>query len=264
MAIWFITGVGRGLGRCLAERALEAGHTVVGTTRDGVCDLPGLHVLPLSVDDPTAARPTVERAVELAGGLDVLVNSAGYGLLGPVEETTDEQAAQLFEVNFFGPLRLTRAALPHLRRSRGHLVNITSIAALDPLPGSAIYAAAKAAVSALSEAVAREVEPFGVGTTIVGLGSFRTGFLSERSVRHTTPRLDVYATGDDHFAGLSGRQPGDPDRAAELIVQAVDSGAAPLHLVVGEDAVRRTRSRIDALLGDVAAWESRSVATAHT
>ena len=225
-----------------------------------------LHVLPLTMDDPAAAGAAVERAVALAGGLDVVVNNVGYGLLGPVEETTDEEAAHLFDVNFFGTLRITRAALPHLRGSRGHLVNVSSIAALDPLPGSAVYAAAKAAVSAFSEALAREVEPFGVGTTIVGLGSFRTGFLSAESIRHTAARVDAYAAdgAEDHFAGLAGRQPGDPERAAALIVDAVDSGGAPLHLVVGEDAVRRTRGRLESLLADVAAWEPRSVATTHS
>ncbi|RJQ81823.1 SDR family NAD(P)-dependent oxidoreductase [Pseudonocardiaceae bacterium YIM PH 21723] len=250
MSVWFITGISRGLGRSLADAALRRGHTVVGTTRSGTADLEHdrLHVLPLELIDPSQVAPVVNRAHELAGGIDVVVNNAGFGLLGPVQDSTAEQTAEVFEVNFFAPLRIIQAAVPHLRtQGRGHLVNIASIAALDPHAGSGVYAAAKSALVAMSEALAEELRPLGIGVTAVEPGSFRTDFLTPASIRRTGDFVSP-------LDAMDGKQPGDPDRAAEVIIDAVEGGRPPRHLVLGADAIARTRENTRSLLADVDAW----------
>ncbi|WP_328607146.1 SDR family NAD(P)-dependent oxidoreductase [Amycolatopsis sp. NBC_00345] len=273
MSVWLITGISRGLGRSLALAALHRGHTVVGTTRTGATDLdvPGrrLHVLPLELTDPGQTRSIATRARELAGGLDVVVNNAGYGLLGAVEEATAEQAAHVFDVNFFGPMRIIQAVLPHLRaQGHGHLVNIASIAALDPRAGSGLYAAAKAALVAVSEALAEELGPLGIGVTAVEPGSFRTEFLTPESVRRTSSPIDDYAATSglsvSHLDTINGHQPGDPDRAAQIILDAVSGDRPPEHLVLGADALDRTRANVHRLLDDLNTWETASVSTAFS
>ena len=167
MTNWFITGISRGLGKALAEAALARGDRVVGTTRDGKSDIAAargtLHVLPLEVSDALAIESTVAKAFQLAGGLDVIVNNAAYGLLGAIENASDAEVARLFDVNVFGTFRVIRAALPKLRaQGRGHIINITSIAGRAPMSGSGLYAATKSAVEGLSQSLALEVAPFGI------------------------------------------------------------------------------------------------------
>ena len=271
MSVWFITGISRGLGRALTQAALGRGHTVVGTTRSGTVDLDApagrLHVLAFELDDPQGAEEVIGRASALAGGLDVVVNNAGYGLLGPVEEASPDEVRHLFQVNFFGALHVIQAALPYLRKQgHGQLVNVSSIAALDPLAGSGLYAAAKSALSALSESLFEELNAIGIKVTVVEPGSFRTEFLSTDSIRFTKPHIDDYAVTVgpvlDHFADHAGSQAGDPDRAAAVIIDAVESGNPPLHLVLGADALRRCRGRLERLNTDLDEWEIRSAATA--
>lgn len=188
MTTLFITGVSRGLGRALAAAALDRGHTVVGTTRTGTLDEPHderMRLVPLELTDPAGPAPAVEQAARRVGSLDVVVNNVGYGLLGPVEESTPEEIQRVFEVNVLGPLRVVQAALPHLRaRRRGHLVLVSSIAAFDPLPGSGVYAAAKCAVSGLGDALAGELVPFASGSPWSNPGTFRRA-----EGGRTTPRI---------------------------------------------------------------------------
>ena len=270
MSVWFITGISRGLGRALTKAALGRGHTVVGTTRSGTVDLDEprdrLHVLPFDLAHLDEVGAVIDRACAVTGGLDVVVNNAGYGLLGAIEEASAEQVRHLFDVDLFGPLRVIQAALPHLRsQGRGHLVNVSSIAALDPLAGSGLYAAAKSALSALSESLYEELSPLGIKVTVVEPGSFRTDFLSTKWIRFTTTHVGDYAAAvrpvPEHFADHAGRQVGDPDRAATVIIDAVESDTPPLHLVLGADALRRCRGRLQRLSADLDAWEDRSTAT---
>lgn len=270
MSVWFITGISRGFGRALAEAALRRGHTVVGTTRTGDSDLDAaggaLHTVPLDVTDPEQAATAVAAAHRIAGRLDVVVNNAGYGLLGAVEEASADEARHVFEVNFFGALRVVQAALPLLRAQRsGHVVNISSIAGLAPGAGSGLYAGAKAALGATSEALAQEVAPLGIHVTVVEPGHFRTEFLTERSRRGTAATLDDYADTGAAVAAMrrtDGAQAGDPARAADVILDAVTAPEPPMHLVLGADAVGRTRANAERLLGDVERWEDAATATA--
>jgi NAD(P)-dependent dehydrogenase (short-subunit alcohol dehydrogenase family) len=266
--IWLITGISRGFGLALAEALLARGDIVIGTTRDGSAAVPRgkgrLEVLALDVMDAQAVKTTVAAAFRLHGRIDVIVNNAGYGLLSSVEEANDEEIERVFAVNFHGTRRVIQAALPHLRAQRsGHIVNITSMAAVAPNPGSGYYSAAKMAVEGVSQSLAKEVAPLGIRVTLVEPSAFRTDFLSEHSIRRSVTELQDYATtaGASHerLAAMAGKQPGDPARAATAIIQAVDSPTPPLHLVLGSDAYHRTRQMLDAFSADLEAWKAVSI-----
>lgn len=268
--IWFVTGVSRGFGRSLAEILLARGETVIGTTRSGSVAIAGaserLHLLPLEVTDGAAVRAAVGAAFALHGRVDVIVNNAGYGLLGAVEEATDAEIAHLFDVNFHGPRRVIQAALPRLRAQRsGHIVNITSIAGVAPGAGSGFYAAAKMAVEGMSQSLALELAPLGIRVTLVEPGAFRTDFLSDHSIRLTGGGIADYegtaGAARRRLAAMAGQQPGDPARAAAAIIAAVESASPPLHLVLGPDAVRRTRAMLGAFAADLEAWKDLSLGT---
>ena len=269
--VWLITGVSRGLGKDLARAVLAKGDVVVGTSRDGRADLEAeggrLLMLPLDLAKPGGEREVVERAHGFRGRLDVLVNNAGYGLLGAVEEADDAEVARVFDVNFFGPLRLIRAALPYFRRQGGgHIVNLSSIAGLAPMAGSGLYAAAKFALEGMSESLAQEVAPMGVRVTVVEPGAFRTEFLTSQSIRRAGGRIEGYEATSGKTVSylmddLGGKQIGDPARGAEAILRAVESPEPPLHLLLGSDAVKRARAHLRKMADEFDRWEPVSLGT---
>ncbi|WP_415910930.1 SDR family NAD(P)-dependent oxidoreductase [Oleiharenicola sp. Vm1] len=215
MKRWLITGSSSGLGRALAEAALQAGHEVVATARNPAALEPlarseRCQVAALDVTDPASVRA----ALAQAGAVDVLVNNAGCGLVGALEECAESEIRSVFETNFFGPLALIRALLPALRaRRRGHLINVSAAAAIANYPGFGAYGAAKAALEAASESLRQELRPLGIHVTIVEPGPFRTDFV-RRNVAPATARIDDYDGTAGNFARLiratDGRQPGDP------------------------------------------------------
>jgi len=265
MTTWFITGVSRGLGFALAQAALDRGDTVVGTVRTGAPDLKAgagvLHLITLDIADGAAVERATTQAFELAGGrLDVLVNNAGYGLLGAIEDATDAEVERLFAVDVFGPFKLIRAALPWLRaQGSGHILNITSIAGRAPGAGSGLYAAAKHALEGLSASLAQEMAPLGIKVTAVAPGAFRTDFLSAHSIR----KSDVAATGyeasvgkvSQAFDAMAGQQLGDPARAAQALLRIVDAPVPPTQLLLGSDALSRCRAKLDAVIEGIDEWE---------
>ncbi|MCM3697800.1 oxidoreductase [Paenibacillus macerans] len=269
--VWFITGVSRGLGKLLAEHALSQGDKVIGTARDGGADESlrergDFHVFPLEVTDKAQVVSTVQQAKSIYGRLDVVVNNAGYGLLGAVENASEPESERVFGVNFFGVLNVIQAALPMLREQRsGHIVNISSIAGLAPGAGSGIYAAAKSAVIGLSESLAQEVAELGIKVTVVEPGAFRTDFLSDHSIRQSAQTIRDYEPGVYAKAGAlkatAGQQKGDPAKAAAAIWEAIASTTPPLHLVLGPDALKRTRDKLAKLNADMAAWEALASGT---
>jgi NAD(P)-dependent dehydrogenase (short-subunit alcohol dehydrogenase family) len=268
---WFITGISRGLGLALAKAALARGDTVIGTVRAGAPPIdtgPGvLHVLTLDVTDGEAVTLTVDEAFRLADGrLDVIVNNAGYGLLGAVEDASDEEVQRLFATDVFGPFRVIRAALPRLRaQGEARILNITSIAGRAPGPASGLYAAAKFALEGLTAALHHEVAPLGVKLTAVAPGAFRTDFLSAHSIRLSAPRADGYdatvGKASEAFSSMAGQQLGDPDRAAQALLRIVDAPDPPLHLLLGSDALRRARAKLDAVQVEMAAWGELTIST---
>lgn len=271
MKTWFITGISRGLGKALAQAALARGDTVVGTVREGAPDLDAgsgtLHVLPVDLTDTAAIAPAVQAAFDKAGRIDVLVNNAGYGLLGALEEATDAEFQRLFAVNVFAPFAIIRAALPELRRQgSGHILNITSIAGRAPAGSSGLYSATKSALEGLTQSLAQEIAPFGLKATAVAPGAFRTDFLSPHSIRRSqggAQYAESVGTGIARLDAMAGRQLGDPDKAAAAILALVDAPNPPLHLLLGSDALRRAREKLDAVIDEIDRWESVTRSTDH-
>jgi NAD(P)-dependent dehydrogenase (short-subunit alcohol dehydrogenase family) len=268
--IWFITGISRGFGLELAKAVLAEGDVVIGTSRDGKTKIESApetqHVLPLEITTPGQAAQVVKQAFSIHGRIDVIVNNAGYGLLGAVEEAGIEESRHLFEVNFFGPLQIIQAALPFLRVQRkGHIINISSIAGLAPNAGSGLYAATKFALGGMSESLAQDVAPLGIHVTVVEPGAFRTDFLSAHSIRKTDHSIGDYnETSGKTIAYLdqiAGKQQGDPVLGARAIIQAVQADRPPLHLVIGSDAMRRTRNKLQQFTAELDLWEKVSLST---
>jgi NAD(P)-dependent dehydrogenase (short-subunit alcohol dehydrogenase family) len=273
-AVWFITGASSGLGRTLAEQVLAAGDRVVATARNVAAleDLTGpgpddVIRLPLDVTDPEQVRATVAEAVERAGAIDVLVNNAGHGLIGALEELADEQIQRILGTNVFGVLAVTRAVLPHMRaRRRGHIVQLSSVGGVVGNPGHALYATSKFALEGMSEALAGEVKPLGIRVTIVEPGPFRTDFHG-RSLEYAEQIEDYRETPAgtlrERFGAQAGVQPNDPVRAAEAIILAVRDESSPLRLPLGPEAVNRIRAKLRGQLADLEAWEKVSLDTRY-
>jgi NAD(P)-dependent dehydrogenase (short-subunit alcohol dehydrogenase family) len=265
---WLVTGASRGFGRALSEVLLSRGERLVATARDPAgfqSEHPGALAIPLDVRDPEQAKAAVGRAVDRFGRLDVVVNNAGYGHFGAIEELTDDELRQQFEVNLFGVVNVTRAALPVMRRQRsGHLVQMSSLNGIEGMVGGGYYCASKFAVEGLSESLAHEVAHLGVRVTIVEPGPHRTEFASQQSARVADP-IDDYAASvgqaRETFAEVDGNQPGDPKRAALAIVEAVDSDETPLRLPLGRMAVENIRAKLDGQLHELDRWERLSEST---
>ncbi|WNG87164.1 SDR family NAD(P)-dependent oxidoreductase [Mycobacterium sp. ITM-2016-00317] len=274
-ATWFVTGTSRGLGAELVRQLLSRGDNVAATTRSvdrlhaalsGV-DTERLLALEVDLADAAAVRAAVDGTVDRFGGLDVVVNNAGYGFIGAVEETTDAEARQLFDVQLFGAWNVLRASIPHLRAARsGHIVNVSSILGLTAMPGWALYCAGKFALNGLSEALAAEVADFGVKVTIVEPGYFRTDFLTSDSLTLPTAAGDAYPAirqmTEQHLQ-LQGSQLGDPARGAEAIIDVVVRGDGPLHQLLGSDAIALAQAEIDTLTNDVKAGRDLALTTDH-
>jgi len=268
--VWFITGCSTGFGRELAKHVLARGFRAVVTARDPekVKDLAagrGDQVLALKcdVDNPTQVTEAVKKAESTFGAIDVLVNNAGYGYLAAVEEGDDHAVRAMFETNYFGLVRTTQEVLPGMRkRKKGHIVNISSIGGLVAFPGSGHYNATKFAVEGMSEALSKEVEPLGIKVLIVEPGPFRTDWAG-RSLQLAGKEISDYADTAGvrrrMISGYSGSQPGDPSRAAEAIITAVESKTPPLRLLLGRMALDTARGKLDALKKDFDAWESVTV-----
>jgi len=268
---WFVTGASQGLGLTLVERLLREGHQVAATSRNkealAAAVGPEAAFLPLQVDlgSDASVQQAIARTISTFGRLDVVVNNAGYGIGGSIEELTDAETRQSFDVNVFGTLNVIRQALPHLRAAgAGHIINISSIAALAGATGWAVYAATKAAVSAFTEVLAQDVASFGIKATVVEPGAFRTNFLTTESL--TMPQQPIAAYEDiraSHakYLQMNGSQAGDPEKAAAAIIQLAAEANPPLHLLLGQDAYQRANHKLDVLGQNFQAWQALTVST---
>src|SRR4051794_23711850 len=263
--VWFITGTSSGFGREIARAALDAGDRVVATARrtDGLADLAEqaperVRAVALDVTDPAAVRAAVDVAVAEFGRIDVVVNNAGYGSRGALEELSDAQVRAQFDVNVFGVLDVLRAVLPVMRAQRsGHVVQMSSVGGVIATLGGSAYAATKFALEGLSEGLALEVAPLGIRVTLVEPGPFRTDFAG-RSAAHGEPIEDYALILDparERFLAQDGRQPGDPRRAAQAVVDLVGMDEPPLRLPLGAAAFDRMRARLSTRLADLDAVE---------
>jgi NAD(P)-dependent dehydrogenase (short-subunit alcohol dehydrogenase family) len=266
----FITGISRGLGKAIAETFLARGDVVMGTSRNGKAELQQgngeLHVFPLDVTNREQVFRTVASAQAIRHRLDVVVNNAGFGLLGAIEESSEAEAREVMAVNFFGTLNVTQSVLPILRaQGSGHIVNISSIAGLAPRAGYGLYAAAKYAVEGMSESLEEELRPLGIHVTVVEPGGFRTDFLSERSIQYVSSSIEAYASTSGEMVKRlkesGGKQIGNPVAGAKAILQAIDSPNPPLHLLLGSDALRRARTKLGQITEEIAKWENVTLST---
>jgi NAD(P)-dependent dehydrogenase (short-subunit alcohol dehydrogenase family) len=265
--VWFITGASTGFGRLLAEDLLHRGERVIATVRDlsKVADLAKQYpdharALNLDVTNPAQIASVAKQAIAVFGQVDVLVNNAGYGLNGAIEEVSEDEFEPMFQTNIYGVIRTTRAFLPHFRQRRsGHIINFSSVSGLIGSAGWGYYNASKFAVEGFSEALAEELKPLGIHVTVIEPGPFRTDFLG-RSGKLAKLELPDYARtagkAREYLKTQAGKQPGDPQKAVEAIIQVVDSPEPPLHLLLGKIALKRFRGKLAQWQKEIAAWES--------
>lgn len=272
--IWFITGCSTGFGHALARHLLATGHRVAVTARnvDDVADLVGAHpdaakAFRLDVTDPAQVEAAVTGAEAHFGQIDVLVNNAGIGYFGAVEESEDEQVRRMFEINFWGLHAVTKAVLPGMRARRfGRIVNVSSIGGFRGFPSAGFYNATKFAVNGYSEALALELAPLGIAVTVVMPSGFRTDWAGRSADEAPQTIADYAGTAHRNTGSIrasSGQQPGDPARAAKAIADAVASDAPPVHLLLGEAALKGARGQIKALEKDFDAYADVSVWADH-
>jgi NAD(P)-dependent dehydrogenase (short-subunit alcohol dehydrogenase family) len=272
--IFLITGASSGLGRSLSEAALADGHTVIGTVRNSEdarrfeATKPGYaHALTLDVTDFDAIAPAISRVEAVVGPIDVLVNSAGYGHQGLLEESPLEALQRQFEVNVFGAVAVMKAVLPSMRRRRaGRIINITSMAGLVGLAGASYYAGSKFALEGISESLDKEVRGLGIRVTAVAPGSFSTDWTARSMVREERAIADydaIFCPIRRRRQEYRGRQAGDPNRAARALLKLVASEAPPRHLLLGNDALGVLNMSLAERAAERAAWEGTTRSTDH-
>jgi NAD(P)-dependent dehydrogenase (short-subunit alcohol dehydrogenase family) len=269
---WVITGVSSGFGQALAQTVLARGDRVAGTVRTAAAKTAFEALAPghaagylLDVTDEAAVHRTITAIEHEVGPIDVLINNAGYGLEGSVEATSLAEMRAMFDVNLFGAVAVLQAALPFMRARRaGHIVNITSMGGLSTWPGIGAYCSSKFALEGLSETLAQELAPLGIGLTIVEPGGFRTDFAG-RSLAHAARTIDDYeqTAGNSRriLAEHGGHEPGDPHKAARAIIGAIEAERPPLHLLLGPDALLHVGEKLGRLVEEIGRWAVVSATT---
>jgi len=267
--VWFVTGASSGFGNAVGKAVLEHGDRLAATARDRDAIAPLVDEFPdqamalqLDVRDTDAARDTVDHAVARFGQVDVVLNNAGYGHVGAIEELTDAELRQQLDVNLLGVINVTRAALPHMRRQRsGHFVQMSSLNGIEGLVGGGYYTASKFAVEGLSETLADEVAHLGIKVTIVEPGPHRTRFANAKSAKWSEPMEDYedsVGLARKTIRDMDGNQPGDPVRAAEAIIEAVEAEPPPLRLPLGQMALDNIRAKLNGQLDELEEWSELS------
>ena len=270
--VWMITGASRGMGAEITAAALAQGDAVVATARksSAVTNALGLQPGLLAVDLDVTSEPAAQQAVKLAmehfGRIDVLVNNAGYGLAGAVEETSAEEVRSIFDTNVMGLLNVTRAVLPQMRSQKsGHVINMSSLGGYRVGAGFGVYGATKFAVEGLSEALHAELSALGIHVTVVEPGYFRTDFLDSSSAMEAENVIADYAETAGKVrvsaSAFNGRQPGDPKRLAQALLTLVSAANPPLRLQLGTDALARVREKHAFVEQELKTWETLSRST---
>jgi len=269
--VWYITGASQGLGLTLVKKLLENGYGVAATSRNAqalkkaVGMIDSERFLPLSVDlnDADSIDESIQQTLNAFGRIDVVVNNAGYGMAGTVEEITEQDIRNIFDVNVLAAIDVVKTVLPFMREQRsGYIINIGSVAGFAGAPGWAIYSATKAAVAAFSEVLAMDVKEFGIKVTVVEPSGFRTGFLTKNSLAYIESKIDGYHTVKDtqkRYLASDGNQPGDPERASLILIALAESEQPPLHLYLGEDAYNRASGKIAVMTAELEEWKSTTI-----
>ncbi|MCF2517349.1 oxidoreductase [Dyadobacter sp. CY351] len=272
--IWFVTGASKGLGLTLVQKLLANGYKVAATSRSREDlqkavgnDSPQFLALATDLKSEASVQESIEKTVAHFGRIDVVVNNAGYGLVGSVEELTDSEVRDNFEINVFGVFTVIRKAMPYLRAQRsGHILNISSIGGfMGGFPGFGAYCATKFAVNGMSESLAEEVRSFGVHVTVVEPGYFRTNFLTDSSIGLPKIQIEDYKEVRDsqnaHQNDINGKQPGDPEKAADAMIRIVAEANPPMNLFLGSDAFAIANGKIAAVQKELSDWKDLTVST---
>jgi NAD(P)-dependent dehydrogenase (short-subunit alcohol dehydrogenase family) len=272
--VWFVTGASKGLGLSLVNQLLNKGFNVAATSRR----IDDLHravrtddasFLPLQVDlkSEASVKQAIQATIDHFGRIDVVVNNAGYGMVGSLEELSDQEARENFDVNVFGSLNVIRQAMPYLRQQQsGHILSISSIAGFTGgFPGFGIYCATKFAVEGFSESLAAEAKTFGIKVTLIEPGYFRTDFLTSNSLATPANPIEAYenvrAVQQAHQNEINGNQPGDPEKAVAAMIQIAEEENPPMHLFLGPDAYDMAHEKIKAVQSDLETWKALSMST---
>ena len=265
--VWYVTGASRGLGLTLVKKLLENGYRVAATSRNAhtLSQAVGLtdknRFLPLAVDlnNPDSIDESIQQTLAAFGRIDVVVNNAGYGMAGTVEEIADPDIRNIFNVNVFATIAVVKAVLPVMRSQKsGCIINIGSVAGFVGAPGWSVYSATKAAVAAFSEVIALDVKEFGIKVTVAEPSGFRTGFLSQHSLALTTTAIEGYEAvknTQDRYLSSDGKQAGDPDRAAEIFIELAENPEPPMHLFLGNDAYNRAAKKLADMSEELEHWK---------
>lgn len=260
--VWYVTGASKGLGLTLVKKLLDQGHRVAATSRNlkqliEAVDIESKNFLPLEVDltNDESVKESLEKTWLIFNSIDVVVNNAGYGIGGSIEELTDEETRGNFDVNVFGTLNVIRNVMPYLRQQKsGHIINISSIAGFAPGLGWSIYAATKSAIVGLSEVLAEDVKALGIKVSVVLPGGFRTSFLTEESVVYAANTISEYkevAATRQKFDAFNGAQPGDPEKAADVFIELAQMKNPPVRLFMGSDAQNRALKKVEILTAEL-------------
>jgi NAD(P)-dependent dehydrogenase (short-subunit alcohol dehydrogenase family) len=270
--VWFITGASKGLGLSLVHQLLKAGQYVAATSRNidelkKAVTAEAAKFLPLAVNlaDEKSVEDAIKATIAKFERIDVVINNAGYGIGGSIEELSDEETRNSFDVNVFGTLNVIRKASPYLRAQRaGHIINIASIAGIAGATGWAIYAATKSAVIALSEVSAEDLKEFGIKVTVVAPGAFRTSFLTPDSlILAANPIAEYEEVRAIHakYLNMDGQQVGDPEKAAAAMISLASMPNPPVHLLLGNDAFQRANSKVESLTKEFKDWKAITIST---
>ncbi|QEM13044.1 SDR family NAD(P)-dependent oxidoreductase [Mucilaginibacter rubeus] len=269
--VWYVTGASQGLGLTLVKKLLDNGHRVAATSRNaqtlkqavGLIDTD--RFLPLAVDlsNPDCIEESIRETLKAFGQIDVLVNNAGYGMAGTVEEIEGQKIRDIFNVNVLAAIDVTKAVLPVMRgQGSGYVINIGSVAGFVGAPGWSVYSATKAAIAAFSEVLALDVKEFGIKVTVVEPSGFRTGFLTTGSLAFTESNIEGYQAvknAQQRYLAADGKQPGDPEKASEIIMSLIDMDEPPLHLYLGEDAYKRASEKLRIMTAELEKWKEFTI-----
>jgi len=265
--VWYVTGASQGLGLILVKKLLENGYRVAATSRDAhtLSQAVGLidkgRFLPLAVDlnNLDCIDESIQQTLATFGQIDVVVNNAGYGMTGTVEEISEQDIRNIFNVNLFATIDVVKSVLPVMRNQRsGYIINIGSVAGFVGAPGWSVYSATKAAVAAFSEVIALDVKEFGIKVTVAEPSGFRTGFLTGNSLALISSRIEGYEAvknTQDRYLSSDRQQAGDPDRAAEIFIELAESPEPPMHLFLGADAYKRVSEKLADMSGELEQWK---------
>lgn len=269
--VWYITGSSQGLGLTLVKKLLENDYRVAATSRNaqalkkavGVIDTGSFLPLAVDLNNVDSIDDSIQQTLAAFGQIDVVVNNAGYGMAGTVEEITEQEIRNIFDVNVMATIDVIKSVLPVMRKQRsGYIINIGSVAGFAGAPGWAVYSATKAAVAAFTEVLALDVKEFGIKVSVVEPSGFRTGFLTKNSLSYTESTIDGYQAVKDtqrrYLAG-DGKQPGDPEKASAIFIELAESEQPPLHLYLGEDAYNRASGKLAAMTSELQEWKATTI-----